>query len=191
MKCSIRSTACTTCFFACLIAGCSSWHAGKSVSLSVEELRAHPRLAAFLQAQGTLPRNSTSAITIYNDDQTASKLSGYLDGLRLEYATINANIANAETIADEFMKNRPYRRRFVEMRSNGTFEILVDSSPLPRQYIPTHPLADKAGFVLLTNVDTAYERLDLRRVSDDYEMVRAMLMRIDPNQATRTIKDSA
>jgi flagellar basal-body rod protein FlgC len=162
--------------------GCSS-SGGKSVALRDEQLRAYPNVAAYLQVRGTLPTDSTNRVlTIRKGGQTAGELSCYLDALRLQYATVQANIANADTLADESMNNRPYRRQFAVMRADGGFEVRLDETPLPRLYLPTHPLADKTGFVLMTNVDMATEQVELRRVVDDYEMVRSTLMRLEPGR---------
>jgi flagellar basal body rod protein FlgC len=179
------SSAVVACWFACFVVGCSS-SGGKSVTLSDAQLRAHPSVVAYLQARGT-PDSTNRPLTIRNDGRTEAELSHYLEALRLEYATTQANLANAETIADESMKNRPYRRQFVEMSPNGEWQVRTDESPLPRRYSPTHPLADETGFVLLTNVDTTSEQLELRRISDDYEMVRGVLMRLKPNRAIEPI----
>lgn len=79
------------------------------------------------------------------------------------------NVANADTPG--------YRRRqlsFEEVARGGTMQVAVDrmfedDSPLDRVHDPSHPQADAAGYVELSNVNALIELADLRQAQRSYE----------------------
>ena len=114
---------------------------------------------------------------------------------RIEVAV--SNLANAESTRGA--DGQPYRRRDVVLASTerNPFEaalgqagatgvevaaIVEDQSPFRRRYDPSHPDADKDGFVALPNVDTPEEMVNMLSASRAYQanltaigLIRAMV----------------
>ena len=102
---------------------------------------------------------------------------------RLE-ATVS-NLANAESTRGP--DGKPYRRRDVVLASDsvGAFDsalgqasgavgvkvaaVVEDQSPFRRRYEPSHPDADKDGFVALPNVEPAEEMVDMLSAARAYQ----------------------
>ena len=112
-------------------------------------------------------------------------------GTRLK--TIAENLANANTTA-ETPGDLPYRRKVVMFqnaldRQMGVdlvrvAKIDVDKKDFERRYDPSHPSADADGYVLLPNVNSLVEAMDMREAQRSYEAnlsavdsARQMLMR--------------
>ncbi|MDQ2104783.1 flagellar basal body rod protein FlgC [Azospirillum isscasi] len=112
-------------------------------------------------------------------------------GARLK--TIAENLANANTTA-ETPGDLPYRRKVVMFqnaldRQMGVdlvrvAKIDVDKKDFERRYDPSHPSADADGYVLLPNVNSVVEAMDMREAQRSYEAnlsavdsARQMLMR--------------
>lgn len=97
-------------------------------------------------------------------------------GVRLK--VIAENLANANTTA-ETPGDLPYRRKVVIFKNEldralGTdtvraAKIDVDKSDFQRRYDPTHPSADAEGYVLLPNVNSIIESMDMREAQRSYE----------------------
>lgn len=115
---------------------------------------------------------------------------------RLRLDTISSNIANAETTRANLVNGvwQPYKRKLVELspKSSESFDNLLqaavgnvagpsgndgvrvtavkeDETPFKRVFDPTHPDADKDGYVLMPNVDMMKEMVDLISASRSYE----------------------
>jgi flagellar basal-body rod protein FlgC len=112
-------------------------------------------------------------------------------GTRLK--VIAENIANANTTA-ETPGDLPYRRKVVvfqnvldrqmQVDTVRVGKIDVDKKDFERRYDPSHPSADADGYVLMPNVNSVIEAMDMREAQRSYEanlnMVdssRQMLMR--------------
>ncbi len=100
---------------------------------------------------------------------------------------ISQNIANADTTRTA--EGGPYIRKVVTLRENiasfqnvlsnesrrySTSGVLVDSisddtSALKSVYNPSHPDADENGYVMLPNVDTTQEMVDMISATRSYE----------------------
>ena len=97
-------------------------------------------------------------------------------GTRLK--VIAENMANANTTA-ETPGDMPYRRKVVTFqnmmdRQAGVdtvrvAKVDVDKSDFQRRYDPSHPSADSEGYVLLPNVSTLVEAMDMREAQRSYE----------------------
>lgn len=97
-------------------------------------------------------------------------------GTRLK--VIAENIANANTTA-ETPGDLPYRRKVVVFKNEldralGTetvrvAKVDVDKKDFQRRYDPSHPSADADGYVLLPNVNSMIESLDMREAQRSYE----------------------
>ena len=113
-------------------------------------------------------------------DAAASALSA--ERTRIEVAV--SNIANAESTRGA--DGRPYRRRDVVLtaepvRSFGSAlgaasatgvkvaAIVEDKTPARRRYDPSHPDADREGFVELPNINPAEEMVDMVGASRAYQ----------------------
>jgi len=111
-----------------------------------------------------------------------------LTAQKMRMDVISQNIANAEVTRTE--DGTPYRRKMVVLSSikeNGSFKdalesassakgggvyvksIVEDPSALLPVYNPTHPDANEEGYVMLPNVNTAQEMIDMLSASRAYE----------------------
>ena len=112
-------------------------------------------------------------------------------GTRLR--VISENIANADSTASN-SGGDPYRRKTVTFqnaldralgaRKVKVHRILPDQSEFTKKYDPTHPSADKDGYILQPNVKTLVEMMDMREAQRSYEanlsvieVSKGMLMR--------------
>ena len=101
---------------------------------------------------------------------------------RIEVAV--SNIANAESTKGP--DGKPYRRRDVMLASDevNSFDkalgqasavgvkvsaVVQDQSPFRKRYEPSHPDADKDGFVELPNVDAPQEMVDMMGAARAYQ----------------------
>ncbi|NLO82749.1 MAG: flagellar basal body rod protein FlgC [Clostridiales bacterium] len=118
-------------------------------------------------------------------DISASALT--MQKLRMD--VIAQNIANAQTTRTD--TDQPYRRKIVvveENRFNKSFSqylaesgvefsgsgvkasrIAEDPSPFKMVYDPGHPDANEEGYVLMPNVDTVREMVDMISATRSYE----------------------
>lgn len=97
-------------------------------------------------------------------------------GARLK--VISENLANANTTA-ETPGDLPYRRKTITFANEldrrlgistvKVAKIGVDKSDFERRYDPSHPSADADGYVLLPNVNTLVEAMDMREAQRTYE----------------------
>jgi flagellar basal-body rod protein FlgC len=111
-------------------------------------------------------------------------------GVRMR--VISENMANAETTGKK-AGDLPYRRQIVTFkneldRASGTKEVEVDKvqgdkTAFVLKYDPSHPAADKNGYVQMPNVNPLIEMMDMREAQRSYEanlgvieMSRSMLM---------------
>ncbi|MCT4688219.1 flagellar basal body rod protein FlgC [Vallitalea sp.] len=111
-----------------------------------------------------------------------------LTAQRLRMDIISQNIANINTTKTK--DGGPYKRKvllFEEQKSNNFSSILNDSidnytasgvkvskiiedtKPLKRVYNPNHPEADKDGYVLMPNVNTVEEMVNMISANRSYE----------------------
>ncbi|ALG71244.1 flagellar basal-body rod protein FlgC [Azospirillum thiophilum] len=114
-------------------------------------------------------------------------------GTRLK--VISENLANANTTA-ETPGDLPYRRKTVIFKNEldramdvdkvRVAKVDVDKGDFQRRYDPSHPSADADGYVLLPNVNSVVEAMDMREAQRSYE---ANLSAIDTarQMLTRTI----
>lgn len=111
-----------------------------------------------------------------------------LTAQRLRMDVISQNIANVNTTKTK--NGGPYKRKvllFEEQQSNDfqkmldnslenykssgvkVSKIIEDKKPLKKIYDPSHPEADKSGYVLLPNVDTVEEMVNMISANRSYE----------------------
>lgn len=112
-------------------------------------------------------------------------------GVRMR--VISENIANADTTT-KTPGETPYQRKVITFKSlldkvTGQREVAVDKilpdhSDFIMKYDPSHPAADKNGFIRLPNVNPMVEMMDMRQAQRSYEanigvidMSKGMLMR--------------
>ena len=100
-----------------------------------------------------------------------------LDAERTRIEVAVSNLANAESTRGA--DGQPYRRRDVVLSSDGgarpssgrsgsagatgvrVAAVVEDQAPFRRRYEPSHPDADKDGYVALPNVDLPEEMVDM------------------------------
>ncbi len=109
-----------------------------------------------------------------------------LSAQRLRMDVITQNISNAETTRTA--DGGPYTRQLVVFEERTSFKQLLgekrkrtnyegvtvaavveDDAPYVPVYDPTHPDADENGYVMMPNVDTTKEMLDLMAATRSYE----------------------
>lgn len=112
-------------------------------------------------------------------------------GVRMR--VISENLANAETTG-QTKGQAPYQRKIVTFKNeldktSGQRQVAVDKVMQDRsdfilKYDPSHPAADKNGYVKMPNVNPLVEMMDMREAQRSYEanlgvieMAKGMLMR--------------
>jgi flagellar basal-body rod protein FlgC len=132
----------------------------------------------------------------------SAAIAASASGLNAERARIEvavSNLANSESTRSA--SGTPYRRRDVVLATDGVtpFEgtlqeagatgvkvaaVVEDQAPFKKRYEPSHPDADKDGFVALPNVEPAEEMVDMLSAARAYQanltainLVRDMLQR--------------
>ncbi len=88
------------------------------------------------------------------------------------------NLANAETMPNQ-PGGEPYRRKTITFRNVldralGVKTVQVgniglDKSAFEKRFDPSHPMADKDGHVLMPNVKSLVEMMDIRQAQRSYE----------------------
>ncbi|MEQ8164938.1 MAG: flagellar basal body rod protein FlgC [Alphaproteobacteria bacterium] len=91
---------------------------------------------------------------------------------------IAQNVANASSAADT-PEGEPYRRKTISFkneldREKGVETVAVkkigeDKSDFVKTHDPSHPAADDNGFVMMPNVNTLIEVMDMREAQRSYE----------------------
>ena len=91
---------------------------------------------------------------------------------------ISENLANAETTSTVKGGN-PYQRKvvtFKNMLDKATGQnqvevdkVMTDKSDFIMKYDPSHPAADKNGYVKMPNVNPLIEMMDMREAQRSYE----------------------
>ncbi len=105
---------------------------------------------------------------------SASGMKAQSDRLRV----VSQNIANAESVGTR-PGEQPYRRRTIAFKESLDRELGLktvnvssygtDNSDFQKKYDPTHPAADAEGYVLMPNVNTIVEMMDMREARRGYE----------------------
>lgn len=133
--------------------------------------------------------------------------SSALHAERVRMDVISQNIANANTTRTE--NGTPYRRKIVVFEerkqsfgdllnqklsslqdSSGGVRvkaIIEDMSPFKKVYDPTHPDADKNGYVNYPNVDIVTEMVNMIEASRAYE-ANVTALNITKSMITRTFE---
>ncbi|MBB5323679.1 flagellar basal-body rod protein FlgC [Anoxybacillus tepidamans] len=125
--------------------------------------------------------------------QSLNTTASALTAQRLRMDVISSNMANVDTTRAKFVDGQwqPYRRKLVVMEPNeGSFssylqvamnsrsavgngvkvtKIIEDETPFKLVYDPTHPDANRDGYVQLPNVDPLKEMVDLMSATRSYE----------------------
>ena len=113
-----------------------------------------------------------------------SAAASALSGQRTRIEAAVSNIANAESTRS--VNGEPYRRRDVVVRAEPVDSfgaalgrstatgvkvtaVVEDQSDFRRRYEPSHPDADKDGFVSLPNVDAPQEMVDMLGAARAYQ----------------------
>lgn len=127
-----------------------------------------------------------------------------LSAERLRLDTISNNIANIDSTRTE--GGGAYKRKVVsfeenvkrtlnketnkyENKLNGVkvSKIFEDNSPIKKTYDPSHPDADKDGYVLNPNVNILNEMVDLMAVSRSFE-ANVTAMNVEKQMAMKALE---
>ncbi len=105
---------------------------------------------------------------------SASGMKAQSDRLKV----IAQNIANADSIGQK-PGDLPYRRKVLSFHNRLDRElgietvqvkrITTDKGEFGKKYDPTHPAADKEGYVLMPNVNPLIEMVDMKEARRSYE----------------------
>lgn len=114
-----------------------------------------------------------------DDIQKATQVA--LSGMKAQtqrLRVISENLANADSLP-QTPDAKPYSRKVVTFkqeldRANGLNRVKVDKvrndkSEFQKRFDPSHPAADKDGYVLAPNVNPLIEMMDLREAQRSYE----------------------
>ncbi len=112
-----------------------------------------------------------------NDALTQSSAGLRAQSMRMK--VISQNIANANSTGST-PGAQPYRRKTITFRNiknpqTGAEVVTVDNigtdkkTAFKAMFDPSHPAADINGYVLLPNVDTSIESLDMKESQRSYE----------------------
>lgn len=114
-------------------------------------------------------------------NELVSSLAVSASGMKaqsLRMRVISENIANANSTGLT-PGDMPYRRQVVSFaqeldKASGTNmvkvgEITKDPSQFQRKYMPGHPSADADGYVMMPNVNSLIETMDMREAQRSYE----------------------
>ena len=114
-------------------------------------------------------------------------------GTRLR--VVAENLANANSLP-RAPGDQPYRRKIVTFRNEldrdlGLATVRVDriredQSNFKKRFDPTHPAADDDGYVLMPNVSSLIETMDMREAQRSYEANRNVI-RASKSMITTTI----
>jgi flagellar basal-body rod protein FlgC len=121
-------------------------------------------------------------------DQLFGALNISANGMRAQSTrvrVVSENLANANTAATA-PGEQPYQRQVVTFknimdRKVGFKTVQVDEiqpdskKPFPLKYMPDHPGANEDGYVMMPNVDTLIETMDMREAQRSYEANLGML----------------
>ncbi len=98
---------------------------------------------------------------------------------RTRLEIISANIANAQSLANERGEYDPYRRRFAILTAGDPATgselgvhirtIEKDDGPLEMKYEPNHKFANEEGYVGYPNVSTVIEQMNAMEASRAYD----------------------
>jgi len=98
---------------------------------------------------------------------------------RTRMDAIAGNIANMNTTRNSRGEAVPYRRRFAVFASGrpdkaggagvSVAKVEIDKGPFRKEYQPTHPDANKDGYVSYPNIDLAVEYVNALEASRAYE----------------------
>lgn len=104
----------------------------------------------------------------------ASGMKAQSDRLRV----VSENIANAESVGTR-PGEAPYRRKTISFKNSldremGIEKVQVskygyDQSEFEKKFDPSHPAADEEGYVLMPNVNSMVEMIDMREARRGYE----------------------
>jgi flagellar basal-body rod protein FlgC len=113
-------------------------------------------------------------------DISGSGMQAQAERLRV----IAENLANADSTAQE-AGGAPYRRKIITFRQEldraagiSTVEVdrvIGDRRPFNRRFEPGHPAADGDGYVLMPNVNSLIEMVDMREAQRSYEANVSMI----------------
>jgi len=104
-------------------------------------------------------------------DISASALSA--QSQRLNVAA--SNLANADSIAGPDGETYRAKQVVFESRTRGgiggvdTAGVIQSSAPLPREYDPSHPMADDEGYITRPDVEPVHEMINMLSASRSYQ----------------------
>lgn len=114
-------------------------------------------------------------------------------GTRLR--VVAENLANANSLP-RAPGDQPYRRKIVTFRNEldrdlglptvRVDRIREDQSNFKKRFDPTHPAADDDGYVLMPNVSSLIETMDMREAQRSYE-ANLNVIRASKSMITTTI----
>jgi flagellar basal-body rod protein FlgC len=104
----------------------------------------------------------------------AAGMKAQSDRLRV----VSENIANAESTGNT-PGAEPYRRKIISFEDHLNRELGIetvkarkpeyDKSDFKKEYNPSHPAADENGYVLMPNINSMIEMMDMREARRAYE----------------------
>ncbi len=98
----------------------------------------------------------------------------------LRLNTTSSNLANADSVSSSagatYKARHPVFRAVLDDAFNETQDVRVavagiveSQAPLEKRYQPTHPMADKDGYIYMPNVNVVEEMADMISASRSYQ----------------------
>lgn len=119
-----------------------------------------------------------------------------MDAQSLRLRVVAENLANADTTGSS-PGAQPYRRKTVSFenrmdRALGAETVQVrrvgrDQGQLEKRYDPSNPAADSSGYMLMPNVNSFTEIMDMRQAQHSYS-ANLSVMQTTRGMLTRTIE---
>ena len=138
----------------------------------------------FLRDRGVkLETDANGLLRIYvgGSPETIPAVIKFLGLMKTRMEVIAENLVNVDTTRNAQGKANPYRRKVLSIDKDGNASIVIDEKMPPiKRYIPDHPDADRDGFVLFPNVNSALEIVSLYDAQREYYLAESLLERCLP-----------
>jgi flagellar basal-body rod protein FlgC len=123
--------------------------------------------------------NGLLRIYVYGSPGTIPAVVKFLGLMNMRMKIHTENLVNFDTIWNA--KGNPYRRKDLLIDKNGNATVVTDETSPIKRYNPSHPYADKDGYVLSANIDKHIEIINLIQTSLEYILAERLLERCLPD----------
>jgi flagellar basal-body rod protein FlgC len=122
--------------------------------------------------------NGLLRIYVHGKTETFPTIVKFLDIMKTRMMVLAGNLANANTTRPANVN--PYRRKDIVIDQDGNASVVIDQTSPLKRYIPSHPHADKEGYVLFPNISASIEIVSLDQALQEYNLAESLLERCLP-----------